>query len=181
MTKVRGSERSGLDKGEVADWRSNRPMNMAIEMAMAVTSIAAETSGEDTLEPMDRNENGKRRWRSQVPATAWALGDWRSWMERVAQHQARELTQLHQTVAEMANMQVTHTALQEAQWREMKLWLKQKEKMQNMYHQDDLLCGKSITDMVPSAVAATERDQNAERKVDTKRVGLEASIHADLT
>jgi hypothetical protein len=37
-------------------------------------------------------------------------------MERAAQQQARELAQLHRTVAKMANMLETHTALQEVQW-----------------------------------------------------------------
>jgi len=57
MTEVRGSERSGLDTGGAADGRSDAPMDMAMEMVTAVTSIAAETAGEDTLEPMERNEN----------------------------------------------------------------------------------------------------------------------------
>jgi len=41
------------------------PMDMAMEMATAVTSIAAETAGEDTLEPMERNGNGEQRRRSE--------------------------------------------------------------------------------------------------------------------
>jgi hypothetical protein len=63
---------------------------------------------------MERNENGNHR-RSEVPATAWALGDWRSLKEREAQQQARELAQLHPTIATMANTLETHTALQEGQ------------------------------------------------------------------
>ena len=58
----------------MADRRSDAPMDMAMEMTTAVTSITAGTAGEATLELMERNENGKRR-RSEVPATAWALGD----------------------------------------------------------------------------------------------------------
>jgi len=96
-------------------------MDMAMEVATAVTSIAAGTTCEAAPEPMERNENGKRK-RREVPATAWALGDWRSRMERAAQQQARELAQLHRTIAKMANMLETHTALQEAQWRGMKSW-----------------------------------------------------------
>jgi len=95
-------------------------MDIAMEMATAVTPIAAETAGEDALEPTERNENGKRRRRSEVPEAAWALGDWRTCMERAAQQQARKLAQLHRTVAKMANMLETNTALQEAQWRGMK-------------------------------------------------------------
>ena len=155
-------------------------MDMEMEMTTAVSSIAAGTAGEATLEPMERNENGK--WRmSAVPATAWVFGDWRSHMERAAQQQARELAQLHRTIAKMANMQETHTALQEAQWRGMKSWLAEKEKKRDAYRQDDLLWGEGITDMVAKAVAATERGQKEERRADTKGVGLEASIHPDLT
>jgi hypothetical protein len=46
---------------------------MAMAMATAVTSTAVETAGKETLEPMERNENSKRRISSEVPATAWAL------------------------------------------------------------------------------------------------------------
>jgi len=53
MTEVRGSKRSSLDTGEAADGRSDTPMDMAMEMARALTSIASETVGEDTLEPME--------------------------------------------------------------------------------------------------------------------------------
>jgi outer membrane biosynthesis protein TonB len=180
MTEVRVSERRGMDTGEAADGRSDVPMDMAMEMATAVTSIAAGTAGEAALEPMERKENGKRS-RSEVPATAWPIGDLRSCMERVAQPQARELAQLHRTITKMANMLEMHTALQEAQWRGMKSWLEGKEKKRDAYHQDDLLWGEGITDMVTRAVAATERGQKEERRADTSGVGLEASIHTDLT
>jgi hypothetical protein len=69
MTKVRGSERSGLDTGEAADRRRNMPMDMAMEMVTAVRSIAAKTAGTTILEPMERNKNGKRRRRSEAPVT----------------------------------------------------------------------------------------------------------------
>jgi hypothetical protein len=45
MTECRGSERSDLDPGEWGDGRSDAPMHMAMEMATAATSIAAETAG----------------------------------------------------------------------------------------------------------------------------------------
>jgi hypothetical protein len=122
---------------------------------------------------MERNENGKWRRRCEVPAAAWALGDWRSRMKRAAQQQARELAQLHRTVAKMANMLETHTALQEAQWRGIKSWLEEKEKTRDAYHQDDLLWGEGITDMVARVVAAIEPNQ-------TEEVGLETPIQADL-
>jgi hypothetical protein len=91
MTDVRGSERSGLETGEAADGRSDTPMDMAMEMATAVTYFATETAGEDTLQPMERNGNRKRRRSSEVPATASAFGDRRSCMARTAHQQAREL------------------------------------------------------------------------------------------
>jgi len=102
-------------------------------------------------------------------------------MEHTAQQQTRELAQLHRAIAKMEYMLETHTALQEAQWRGIKSWLEEKEKERDVYHQDDLLWGEGITDMVARAVAATERGQEEERRADTERVGLEASIHTDLT
>jgi len=123
MMEVRGSERNGLDMGEAADRRSDTPMDMAMEMAPAVTSVATETAGKETPEPTKRNNNGKRRRMSEVQATAWSLWDWRSRMERAAQQQARKLAQLHRTIAKMANMLAKHTALEEAHCRGMKSWL----------------------------------------------------------
>jgi len=48
-----------------------------------------------------------------------------------------------------------------------------KTETRDAYHQDDLLWGEGITDIVARVEAATERDQKEE-------VGLQASIHADL-
>jgi len=96
----------------------------------------------------------------------------------MAQQQAHKLAQLHRTIAVMANMLDRQTALQEAQWRGMKTWLEEKEQKRDAYHQDDMLWGKDITDMVLRVVAATERSQREERKADTEGVGLEASIQA---
>ena len=53
MTEFRGSERSDLDAGEAGDGRSDAPMDMAMEMATAATSIAAETAGVTIFEPME--------------------------------------------------------------------------------------------------------------------------------
>jgi len=102
------------------DGMRDAPMDMAMEVVTAVTSITAETAGKDTLEPMERNENGKWRRRSEVPVIARALGDWGSRMEHTAQQQARELAQLHRTIAKISDMLETQTALQEKQWRGMK-------------------------------------------------------------
>jgi hypothetical protein len=102
-------------------------------------------------------------------------------MKCPAQQIIRELAQLHRTVAKMVNMLEMHTVLQEAQWRGMKLWLEETEKTRDACHQDDLVWGDGIPEMVARVVAATERDQKEERKADTEGVGPEASIHADLT
>jgi len=75
---------------------TKNPSNItAMENAMAVTFITAETAGEVTREPMEGEEHGKQRRRCEVPAIAWFLGEWSSLMERAAQQQARELAQLH--------------------------------------------------------------------------------------
>jgi hypothetical protein len=65
---------------EVADRRSYAPMHIAMEMETAVTPIAMETAGETSFKPMERNENGKQRRRSDVPGTTFTLQDWKSRM-----------------------------------------------------------------------------------------------------
>jgi hypothetical protein len=77
-------------------------------------------------------------------------------MERLAKQQSRELAQLHRTIATMANFLDMHTALEEAQRQGMKMWLEEKEEVRDAYHQDDILWGKDITNMVARAVAAME-------------------------
>jgi hypothetical protein len=57
MPEVRVIERTGLDTGEAADRRRNAPMKMAREKVTEVTSITAETAGEATLKPMEKNKN----------------------------------------------------------------------------------------------------------------------------
>lgn len=58
--------------------------------------------------------------------------------------------------------------------------MEENEEKRDAYHQDDLLWGKSITDMVTRMVAATEQGQREQRTADTEVVGREASIHAVL-
>ena len=114
MTEVIGKKRSDLDTGEAGDRRSDAPMDVAMEMVTTVTLIATETMGATIFEPLERNENGKQRRRSEAPATTLAPGDWRSRMERAAQQHACEVAQLHRTIAKMANTLDTQTAPQEA-------------------------------------------------------------------
>jgi len=52
MNTVRVSERSGLEAGEAGDVRSNAPMDVAMEMAIAATPITAETAGATVVEPI---------------------------------------------------------------------------------------------------------------------------------
>lgn len=54
------------------------------------------------------------------------------------------------------------------------------EETQDALHQDNLLWGKGIMDVVTRVVAATEQSQREKRKVDTKGISLEASILTDL-
>jgi hypothetical protein len=116
ISNVRVSERRGLNTGGAVDARRAAPMDIVMEMATAVTHIAAESAGEDTLEPIRRNENGMQKRRSEIRVAACALGEWRSRIERVAQKDDREPALLHRTVAKMENMLERHTAVQEAQW-----------------------------------------------------------------
>jgi len=68
MTVVRVSERIDLDAGEARDGRSDVPMDVAMEMAMVGTSIAAETVGPSISAPVESNRNGKRGRRSEALA-----------------------------------------------------------------------------------------------------------------
>ena len=88
MTKVRGSERSDLDTGEAGDGRSDEPIYLAMGMATTVTPITTETAGATIFDRMEGNKNGKRRTRSEAPATAV---DWRSRMDLTTQQQAHKI------------------------------------------------------------------------------------------
>ena len=63
-----------------------------MEIPTAGTSIAAESAGATIFEPMERDEHGKRRSRSEALV---APSDWSSRMQRTIPQQAQELTQLH--------------------------------------------------------------------------------------
>jgi len=145
MTAVRESERSSLEKEEAADGRSYAPMDMAMEMEMAVTSIAAQTPGATIFEPIKRSENGQQRRRSDAPV---APSDWRSRMERTIRQQAQELTQLHRTVGHLANLLEAWAAREEAQWLGMMTWMQEREQKWVARHEDDKLWGAGITNMI---------------------------------
>jgi len=83
MTTARVSRRSDLDTGEVGDGRSDATMDVAMEMAMAATSIAVECAGRTIAEVMERNEKGMQRRRSEAIVTPFAPSEWRSLMERM--------------------------------------------------------------------------------------------------
>jgi len=174
-----------MGTGEAGEGTRNAPtamtMEMAMEMGTAVTPTTVDTACTVAIEPMVRNEYGMRSRRTKALASAVGPGDRRSGMERMAQQQARELAQLHRFIAMMANMLEMQTALQAAQGRGIKIWLEEQEEKQDTYHQDDVLRGKVITDIVATVMAAIEMFQKEERQVDTEGVSLDTSIHADLT
>jgi len=140
MTEFRGSERSDLDAGEAGDGRSNAPIDMAMEVATAATP-----AGVAIFEPMERNEKGKRRRRSEAPA---APSDWKSRMERTIRLQAQELTQLHRTVGHLAILLEGWAAREEAQWQGMMPWMQEREQKWDAHHEDDKLWGVGITNMI---------------------------------
>jgi len=65
--------------GEDGYGRSDVPVDMAMEIATLVTTSATETAGATIFELLKRNENGKRRKRSEAQP---APSDWRSHTER---------------------------------------------------------------------------------------------------
>jgi hypothetical protein len=85
-------------------------MNSAMEMAMVVISSATVTGGDATLEPMERNKHEMQR-SSEVLATGWPLGDWRSRIGRAAWQDSRELAQQDRTITQMATLPETHAKL----------------------------------------------------------------------
>ena len=183
MTEARGSERSGLDMEEAVDGRSHAPMDMAMEMATAVTSITAETAGATIFEPMERYENGKQRRRSKAPA---APSDWRSRMERTIRQQAQELMQLHRTVGHLAHLWGVQAAREEAQWQGMIAWMQEREQKWDARREDDKLWGAGITNMIAKVMKGVApgpdvREKDREKTARMDGGGLEASQHADTT
>jgi len=164
MTEFRVSGRSDLDAGEAADGRSDTPMEVAMEMATGVTSIATETAGAPIFEPMERNENGKRRRRSEAPA---APSDWRSCIERTIRLQAQELTQLHRTVGHLANLWEVPAAREEAQCQGMMAWMQERELKWDPRHEDDKLWGPGITNMIAKVMNGEPPGQEGREKART--------------
>jgi len=184
MTEVRESERSGLDTEEAADGRSDAPMDLAIEMATEVTSIATETAGAILSEQMERNGNRKWRRKSDAPV---APSDWRSRMERTIRQQAQDAMQLHRTVGRLANLLEAWAAREEAQWLGMMTWMQsEREQKWDARHEDEKLWGVGITNMIAKVMKGVAPGQEVREK-DTEMTarmdggGLEASQHADTT
>jgi hypothetical protein len=144
MTKLRVSRRSDLDAGRAENRRSDKPMDVAMEMA-TVTAIAVETAGTGIFEQMDRNENGNRRRRSEAPA---APSDWRSRMQRTIRQQAPELTQLHRTVGHIANLVEAWAGREEAQRLAMMTWMQKREQKWDARYENDNEWGVGITNMI---------------------------------
>jgi len=64
------SKSSNWDTAEARGRRSDAPMDMAMEMAMAVTHITADTASTATLEPTESNKNMMRRRQSEALGSA---------------------------------------------------------------------------------------------------------------
>jgi hypothetical protein len=182
-TEFRVSRRSELDAGKAENGKSDAPTDVAMEMAMGATSIAPETAGAIIFEPMERNENGKRRRRSEAPASP---SDWRSRMERTIRQQAQELTQLHRTVGHLANLVEARAAREEAQRLAMMMWMQEREQKWDARYKDYKVWGAGITNMIAKtmkevAQGQEEREREKEATGGTDGGGLEASQHADTT
>ena len=112
--------KSGLYAGDAGDGRSDPPIDVAMEMLPATTSMAAETAGATIFESMGRNEKGIQ---ARTTEAAAAPSDWRSHTDRTISQQAEELTQLHQTVGHLANLADPQAAREEAQWLGLMTWM----------------------------------------------------------
>jgi len=156
MTEFRVRGRSDLGAGEAENGRNDAPMYVAMEMATAATSIAAETAGATRLEPMKRNENGKRRKASEAPV---APSDWWSRMERTIRQQAHELTQLHRTVGHLANLVEARAARKEAQRLAMMTWMQEREQKWEARYEDDKVWGAGITNMIAKTMKGVAQGQ----------------------
>jgi hypothetical protein len=140
MTEYRRSERSDLEEHEAGDGRSEAPMDMAMEMATAATSAGVTIFG-----PMERNNNGQRRRRSEAPV---APSDWRSPMEQTIPQQAQEQTQLPRTVGHLANLLEAQAACEEALWQGIMMRMQEREQNWDARHEDDKLWEAGITSMI---------------------------------
>ena len=158
-------------------------MHVAMEMATVVTAIAAETAGATIFEPMESNENGKWRRRSEAPAAA---SHWGSRMERTIRQQAQELTQLHRTVVHLANLGEARAAREKAQRLAMMTWMQKRQQKWDARNVDDMVWGAGITNMIAKTMKGVaqgheEREREREVTARTDSGGLEASKHADTT
>jgi len=183
MTEFRVSGRSDLEAGKAGNGRSDALMNVAMQMATEATSIAAETVGATIFEPMQRNENGKRSRRSDLPP---APSERRSRLKRTIEQQAQELTQLHRTVGHLASLVEVRAAREEAQRLAMMTWMQERDQTCEAYYEYDKVWGARITNMIAKTmkgVAQGQEEKEKEREVTarTDGGGLDASQHADMT
>ena len=158
-------------------------MDVAMEIAMAATSIAAETAGATLFQPLERNENGTWRRRSEAPA---APSVWRSRMERTIRQRAQKLTQLHRTVGHLANLVEAQAAHKEAQRLAMMTWIEEREQKWEARYEDDTVWVAGTTNMIAKTMNGVGqgqegRDRDTEVTAKMDRGGLQASQHADTT
>jgi hypothetical protein len=160
ITEFRVSGRSDMDAGQAENGRSDSPVDGAMEMATAAKSIVTETAGATIFEPMERNENGKRRGRSEAPA---APSDWGSRMERTLWQQAQELTQPHPTVGHPANLVEARATREEEQQLAITTWMQEREQKWDARYEDDKVWGAGITNMIVNTMKGVAPGQ-AERE-----------------
>jgi len=156
-------------------------MDVAMEMTTAATPTA---TGTTIFELMERNENRKRRWKSEAPPSALAHSEWQSCMERTMSKQAQELTQLHRTVGHLTILLQAQAACKEAQWLGMRTWRQEREQKWDARHKDDKLWGPGITNTIAKVMKRVARGQEVRHKGRDESAGmygggLEASHHED--
>jgi hypothetical protein len=165
MSEARVSESSDLETGEAGERRINPPKDLAMEMT---TAAIRTTKGATISEPMERNENGKRRRNNEAPGTALAPSDWRCRMERRSRQQAQEPTERHRTVGHLTNLLQAHTAGKEAQWLRIRMWMQEREQKWDARDEDDQLWGAGITIMIAKVMKGVAPGPEAREKDDTR-------------
>jgi hypothetical protein len=139
MTEFRESGKSNLDAGESGNGRGDVPVDVAMEMATAATSIATETAGATIFEPMERIKNGIWGRSSEAPV---APSDRSCWMERTISQQAQELMGLHQTGGHLAKVAGERAVHEEARPVAMTTGMQERERTWDTRYEDDKLWGQ---------------------------------------
>jgi len=89
-------------------------------------------------------------------------------------------------VGHLTNLLEAQVAHNEAQWLGMTTWMQEREQKWDARHEDDMLWGAGITNMIPEVMKGVAPGQGVREKEREKAArmdsgGLEASKHADTT